>query len=543
MTNSHSPQAAATSTAPPTVATGLGWWNLYFLIKLGLYAKGAIDFHLLENIAFIAALLIPLQGRWLSILRQAIAIPAALWLLHFDSYLPPLGRLTAQLDQIMSFEWFYLAELLQRFIPADAVFGLILLTVVFYFVNQILRVTTIVIFAIAAISLQQWFFVAGSQGTTTTTRAPSLASNRGPSGDINTQLNRYVTDFFSSERQRTVSFPDTIGKENQFDILLISVCSLSWDDLDAVGYRNHPFFKRFDVVFEQFNSATTYSGPALLRLTRANCGQPTHGDLYQPAPAACKTFELLEARGYQEALIMNHDGEFNDLLERTRRFGGIEAELISQQGIEVTQKAFAGSPVVRDGPLLERWWDQRQQLGEDPVIALYNTATLHDGNRLVGKNVTGSEGYKLRLDALLTDLEGVFDRLERSKRNIMVILIPEHGAGLEGDHMQISGMREIPSPAITHVPVAAKLFGPDMKRIDEPAFVSGPSGHMALSALIDAVIRNDVFANQRFSAGSLVSGLPETASVSQNEGSTVVEYRDEHYLSLDGTTWSRYASP
>ena len=100
-----------------------------------------------------------------------------------------------------------------------------------------------------------------------------------------------------------------------------------------------------------------------------------------------------------------------------------------------------------------------------------------------------------------------------------------------------------PSPAITHVPVAAKMFGPDMKRIDEPAFVSGPSGHMALSALIDAVIRNDVFANQRFSASSLVSGLPETASVSQNEGSTVVEYRDEHYLSLDGTTWSRYASP
>lgn len=543
MTVAKSSAELTSRATAPALPVGLGWWNLYFLIKLGLYFQGKIDFHPLENLALLAVLLLPIQATWLSVVRHVLALPAALWLLHYDSFLPPLSRLIGQLDQILAFEWFYLLELLQRFVPADTVLGLIAVVVAFYFCSKVLRITTVVATAIAVVTLQQWL-PAKSDSTRVADSTPIPSSSQTELvGDINSQLNRYVADFFAQERGRQVTFPEVIAPENQFDILFLSICSLSWDDLDAVGYRDHPFLQRFDIVFDQFNSATTYSGPALLRLSRANCGQPTHDALYQPAPAQCQSFELLEARGYREALIMNHDGQFNDLLERTRQFGGIEAELVSQQGIEVTQKAFAGSPVVRDGPLLERWWSQRQQAGSAPVVAMYNSATLHDGNRLVGKNVRGEAGYRLRLQALFTDLEQVLTTLERSGRNVLVILIPEHGAGLQGDHMQISGMREIPSPSITHVPVAAKIIGPEMKRIDQPAHVDSPAGHMALAALIDAIIRNDVFARQRFSAGSLIANLPETAPVSQNQGSTVVKYRDQHYLSLDGESWTVYAAP
>ena len=66
--------------------------------------------------------------------------------------------------------------------------------------------------------------------------------------------------------------------------MVLSVCSLSWDDLDEVRQRDAPLLQRFDIVFRQFNSAASYSGPALLRLLRANCGQTAQAALYQAAP-------------------------------------------------------------------------------------------------------------------------------------------------------------------------------------------------------------------------------------------------------------------
>ena len=43
--------------------------------------------------------------------------------------------------------------------------------------------------------------------------------------------------------------------------------------------------------------------------------------------------------------------------------------------------------------------------------------------------------------------------LEASGRRAVVVLVPEHGAALRGDSAQIAGLREIPTPAITLVPV------------------------------------------------------------------------------------------
>lgn len=67
---------------------GLGWWNIYFIIKIGLFSQDIISFHPLENFALVAFLLIPLTPKALKVMRQCIAIPAGLWLLHFDSFLP-----------------------------------------------------------------------------------------------------------------------------------------------------------------------------------------------------------------------------------------------------------------------------------------------------------------------------------------------------------------------------------------------------------------------------------------------------------------------
>ncbi|GAB3379031.1 cellulose biosynthesis protein BcsG [Spongiibacter taiwanensis] len=531
----------STPTPPPvqTRQMTLGWWNLYFLIKLGLYYQGTIDFHLLENLCFLCLLLIPLEKSAFRIIRGIVAVPIALWLLHFDSYLPPLSRLTSQLDQLLTFEIGYIFELLLRFIPTNALLPLAVLIVGYYFLSRIFRITSIVLVLILITGISK--LPPESAPRTGITDAPQNTArvsrdNAGPES-----LTDQLDQFFAAETARHVELPSELGSRQQFDILLLSICSLSWDDMQVADLADHPFFQDFDLVFEQFNSATSYSGPALLRLTRANCGQPAHNALYQQVDSRCLLFEQLKARGYDEALVMNHDGKFDNMLERTRRFGGVDVDLVSQGGLEPRQKAFAGSPVFGDLAMLQRWWSQRLD-NSKPVIALYNSATLHDGNRLIDNpGLKGLTSYKTRARELLDDLQAFKQTLRDSGRPVVMVLIPEHGAGLRGDKMQIAGMREIPSPAITHVPMAVKLLGKEVQRTGNTARVATPTSHLALTQVLRNIVVADIYGGKgQFSAASLAANIPDTRMVSQNEGSTVMASKGDYFIRLDGGEWTQY---
>lgn len=540
MTADSNTPMVATPSAPRQL--GLGWWNLYFLIKLGLYYQGTIDFHLLENLCFLCVLLVPLKTRLQRLIRVVIAIPTALWLLHFDSYLPPISRLTAQLDQLLTFEASYLLELLLRFIPANALLPLALLVVGYYFLSRIFRITSVVIILVLITGMSQ---LPEAEHQADSTASAPVASYQSPSqGTGEEDLNALLNQFFVEEKARHIAIPPELGSRQQFDIILLSICSLSWDDMQVASLADHPFFQDFDLIFDQFNSATSYSGPALLRLTRASCGQPAHSALYQNTDSRCLLIKQLEAQGYDEALIMNHDGKFDNMLERTRRFGGVTAELVSQAGLEPRQKAFAGSPVFRDLPMLERWWNQHVADDSKPVVALYNSATLHDGNRLVeNPGLKGLASYKLRAQELLDDLQQFKENLRRSGRPVVLILIPEHGGGLRGDKMQIAGMREIPSPSITHIPVAVKLMGKSVQRTGSTARVATPTSHLALAQLLRNIVAAGIYDGKgQFSAASLAENMPETRMVSQNEGSTVISAQGDYFIRLDGGQWSRYPS-
>lgn len=72
-------------------------------------------------------------------------------------------------------------------------------------------------------------------------------------------------------------FPD---KDTPFDILLLNICSLSNDDLVASQLDKHPVLEKFNIRFDRFNSATSYSGPAAIRLLTGACGQPSHQGIY-----------------------------------------------------------------------------------------------------------------------------------------------------------------------------------------------------------------------------------------------------------------------
>ena len=124
----------------------------------------------------------------------------------------------------------------------------------------------------------------------------------------------------------------------------------------------------------------------------------------------------------------------------------------------------------------------------------------------------------------------------------MVALVPEHGADMRGDKMQISGMREIPAATIIHTPVALKIFGNGLKRIGKPAHVKGPSSYLSLSQLVSNILNENVYQSKQYDPTKLIQNLPTTPIMTQNSGSTVMKVNGKYYVSLDDSTWSEYPS-
>lgn len=299
-------------------------------------------------------------------------------------------------------------------------------------------------------------------GTTTAAASTSAAA----SGDIPPQtepptsanLSNWLKTFYASEQKRKTSFPAQLPEDAQpFDLLVINICSLSWSDIEAAGLMDHPLWKHFDIVFKNFNSATSYSGPAAVRLLRASCGQLSHSNLYQPSGSECYLFENLAKLGFTQQLMLGHNGVFGDFLKEVRSLGGMQSPLMDQSGLPVILQGFDGSPVYDDQATLDRWLQSTEKLNTPRTATFYNTLPLHDGNHYPGQSKTAD--YKARAQKFFDELDAFFTELEKSGRKVMVVVVPEHGGALKGDKMQVSGLRDIPSPSITNVPAAVKFFG------------------------------------------------------------------------------------
>ncbi len=533
------------SKQPAQFTIGMGWWNIYFIAKVALFLQGIIDFHPLENFALLLFILLPVPVRALNVLRHVIAVIIAAWLLHYDSFLPPLERLWAQAGQLMQFEFSYLVELMGRFISVQALLGLFALCAAYFILSKFLRVSVFVVIAMIYVSIPKT--PQGSVTVETTQPAPpattEVAETTQPQvTEINDEsLNSMTADFFAKEASRRVSFSPDSAQDAPFDLLFLSICSVAWDDIEIAGMADHPLFKEFDVMFDNFSAATSYSGPAVVRLLRASCGQQEHSKLFEPAPKQCYLFDNLKDLGFKENLLMNHNGVFDSFLELIKKDGDLKTNLMSQEGFKPYQKSFDGSSIFRDKQVLDDWWQQRIKSDDEKVVALYNTISLHDGNRIINANSTTSMvSYKKRLKNLLDDLYSFFQELKASKRNIVVALVPEHGAGMRGDRMQISGMREIPAPTIVHTPVGIKVFGEGIQRQGDTKHVKAPSSYLALSQLVSNILEQNIYEKKSFSPDELAGNLPETQVVAQNSGSTVIEVNGKYYVSLDGSSWIEY---
>ncbi|RXK66163.1 cellulose biosynthesis protein BcsG [Stenotrophomonas sp. MA5] len=539
--------SAQLTPASPFVWSDLRGWNLYFLSKVVLAWMGALDLKILPNLLFLAALLVPLPWRWARITRTVVAVPVAVVLYYQDTWWPPFQRLLAQ-PGVLDFSADYWLELAQRFINWQMVAVLVLLVVAYLLLKPWLRITTLSVLgmlgmAVVALPLPAGLNWGTSQATAATGGADAAAGAAGALAPAsNETLNAWLAAFYQQQSGLKTVFPAPASAA-PFDVIILNICSLAWSDLDEVGMRQNTLLDHMDLIFDDFNSATAYSGPAAIRLLRASCGQTSHTALFDPVPAECQLFSNLQRLGFQSELAMNHDGHFDNFIGELSQYGGLQARPMDISAFPRALVAFDKSPLRRDGDVLNAWWKQRQAEQAQQVALFYNTISLHDGNRIVGADGRANAAdYKARAQMVLGDMAGFVEAVERSGRRAMIVVVPEHGAALHGDRMQIPGMREIPSPSITHVPVGIKLVGMGTPASGGPRHVPEPSSYLALSELVSRVYA----LNAQSPPGardwdSLLQGLPRTPSVSENEGAKVIDYGGKPWLQLQGSkAWNPY---
>jgi len=533
---------------------GLGGWNLYFLFKFGLLWYGYLNFHALSNLVFLAWLLFPLPSPRLHRLRHWISIPIGFGLFWHDTWLPGLESILSQGNQVAGFSAAYLLDLVNRFINWQMIGAAFVLLVLYLFVSQWIRVTVLVSLMLIWLNV---LTIAGPALSLLPTKAatPEVALNPTPAANptaasapdgldqsappTSANLTAWLNRFYDSERKRVTHFPDSLPADSQpFDILVVNICSLAWSDVDVSQLRNHPLWQHFDIVLNNYNSATGYSGPAGIRLLRASCGQTSHSDLYKPTDARCYLFDNLAKLGFKQQLMMDHTGVFGNYLKELREDGNIQAPLMSQAGIAPELTSFDGSPVFNDAQLMQRWLDDRSKSSDARSATFYNLIPLHDGTRDLGSTKTAP--WKPRAQVLFDQLDAFLTNLEKSGRRVMVLVVPEHGAALEGDKMQMSGLRDIPSPSITHVPVGIKFVGMKAPHQGQPLTIDAPTSLLAVSELVSRVVDGQVFNAPNVNMSVLADKLPQTPVVSENDNAVVMMYQGKPWIRLNGGDWVAY---
>lgn len=532
---------------------GLGNWNLYFLIKIGLLWTGYLNFHPLPNLVFMAWLLLPLPNIRLHRWRNWISIPLGFALFWHDTWLPGPDSILSQGSQLAGFSLDYIIDLISRFINWQMIGAGFVLIVAWMFIKQWIRITVVVVAIMAWLNVVTIGGPAFSLAPASTNAAPAAANGASggapaaDNGEIPAQtgsptsqnLTAWLSNFYASEAKRQTVFPDTLPADAQpFDLLVINICSLSWSDIQAVGLDTHPLWSHFDILFKNFNSGTSYSGPAAIRLLRASCGQPSHSDLYSPAGNKCYLFDNLAQLGFKSELMLDHNGVFGDMLKEIREQGGMQAPLMDQTGLKVNLTAFDGSNVYDDAAVLDRWMQSRDQVDGQRSATFFNLLPLHDGNRMLGSSKPAD--YKVRAQKLFDQLDAFLTALEKSNRKVMVVIVPEHGAALKGDKMQVSGLRDIPSPSITHVPVGVKFIGMKAPHQGAAIEIAQPSSFLAISELVARSVDGKNFVADNVDWSALTSNLPLAAEVSENANAIVVEFQGKPYVRLGSGDWVPY---
>jgi cellulose synthase operon protein YhjU len=519
----------------------MGLWSAYFLVKLVLYAHGDLDFDPWLNLAFAVFTALPPRNARQRVAKSLIAVPLGILLLYHDSWLPPITQALAQLQNLRAFSASYLWELAGRLVSWRLLVELALMLALYALVRRKLRLSTFVFLAmlgVIAVPRAPFLTESVASGTLATDGgAGHAAVSLAPAA-----LESRLTQFYAEQKKIQVRFPRPPVDDSAFDVLILHVCSLSWDDLHTLDFAPNTLFARFDVVFSDFNSGASYSGPAAIRLLRGTCGQTPESRLYDPAGQGCFVMDGLQEAGFEPHWAMNHDGHFGNFFGDVHDRGGVAVTLEDKTGATPAQRAFDGSTVYSDYSVLSQWWAKRLKNRAARVALYYNTISLHDGNRVIGGGRADSS-YHARFTRFTSDISRFLDEVRASGRHVVVVFIAEHGAALRGDGRQIQGLREIPTAAIAHVPVAVALINAPRAGASAQVKVDAPSSYPAMNELLVRLIANNPFDKPLASLQTLTDGLPQADFVAENNGTTVMQVGRRYMLRSPDGAWSALDGP
>jgi cellulose synthase operon protein YhjU len=487
----------------------MGLWAYYFLAKLYLYFETYIDLDFILNLLFAVFLIIPIpqQFKFRKVIvttRGMLGMVLGVILLWHDSWLPPVSQ-TAEFIQ-------------SQHLPMADIYGFVLtslnweeLAVLgFLFIFCILvhdRISLAPLTIVLLMLVPLW----------------SLGKDL-------CETNLYLDLFYQSESRRVVHFERPKQTDPSFDIILLHICSLSWQDLKDAGLQENSFLKQFDYLLTNFNSVSSYSNPSAIRLLKSNCGQPRHGDLYTSVDDECYLFDALRALGYQTYFTFNHDGKYDNFAEQVKMLGHLDSPF-QWADLPIQQRSFDGSPVYDNYAALEKWWKVRQMLGGDRAALYHNNISLHDGNHRLGKKEWWKggreENYRQAVNKLFNDLTKFFDLLSASGRKVVIIFVPEHGMALSGSKLQAASLRDIPLPQHTLVPVGIKFIGQN-HRVGVEKNISEPTSYLALAHILASFLKHNPF--DIASSQEMIATLPETAFVAENQGVHVVKQGEDYWL-------------
>lgn len=492
-----------------------------------MYYVGFIKWDILYNLLFAGFLIVPIPRKFkffktASVIRFFVSAAAGLLLLWHDTWFPPPLEAIAFIKQqgLPSREYIY-SFLLGYYNPkVMMIIGLIL--VICIVLNKFMRLTPVVIFLLFL-------------------TIPFAEYGQPKKEDID----KYVNDFFDAESTRTVHFKRPKNGSPDFDIVILHVCSLAWDDMKEVGMENDAFFKQFNYLFTNFNTATAYSGPAVTRLLQANCGQVRHDSIYSPdVRKDCFLAETLEANGFEPYLALNHDGVYGDFANEVRKYGHLYVQRISQKNIPVQQHMFDESPVYDDYLMLEKWWKTRLESKSQAAFLYYNTVSLHDGVHWAGElgwwKRSRKDQYIERLAKFLKDMTKFINLIEASGRNVIIVFVPEHGMALRGSALQAPGLRDMPLPEITLAPLGFKFIGEKFnKEKVKEVVINKPVSYLAMAFMLSSFVENSPFQFDVFTTRGFVDSIPITDFISENEGAQTVKMGDNYYLSGSDKKWTK----
>ena len=545
------------------------FWYWYLLAAAALSFSGYITLNIFMTAALAAVVhllfnLFASKNRAITGLQAAAVSAAALALLWQESFLPPVSTLVSFLanpktrpsvQYILEFAWQSVN------LPMLAA-GIALFAVVFFAYRKkplLLALSAYAILAAALIIQPKHNIVNLDSASQESPKPKQNVAELDPfyakEGDWEEESSTPVAQsrqdiaelgstspaaFYKKESGRMVEFSPPEKNSPPFDVIILHICSLSWMDIKDSGSNLIPFFSKFDYVFTNFSAASSYSGPAALRILKSPCGQVPHLQLYKDAPAGCYLMDDLRNSGFKTYTMSSNNGKYDDFAAHAQKYGHADAPL-DVEGLQEAYQMFDGTPMYPDDAALHKFWKTRQD-SKVPRAALYfNTANLHIGTHKPGDSHKSDDTafYKERLAAMTAQFEEFFSEIERSGRNAVVIFVPEHGAALTGTKMQARNVRDIPLPPIVTVPAAVKLIGKGFYSDTlKPRVITKPSSLLALAWFIAEFLNNNPYTKDARKPDAISLEIPGTDFMAEDENAAVMRMRFGYIYSQKGGPWS-----